>query len=179
MGFAKTMLLAALCTAAAGAQSIDLSSLDKLAKSAREANEISLDGDNLSTASRFLYGNDPDIKEARQIIEGIKGIWVRNFTFRGKEDYSKNDLAGVRKQLQGGGWSKVMESKSESDRENIEVYLRTENQKTTGLSVISQEPKELTVVVILGSIDLERLGKLSGNLGIPNLQLKHKKKDDE
>jgi hypothetical protein len=172
------LLLAALCPAA-GAQSIDLSSLDKLAKNASEANEVSLDGNNLSTAARFLYGDDPDIKEARRIIEGIKGIWVRNFVFKNKDEYSKGDLSNVRKQLQGSGWSKVMESKSHADGDNIEVFLRSENQKTTGLSVISQEPKALTVVVILGSIDLERLGKLSGNLGIPPLQLKRRPNNDE
>lgn len=179
MVLGKIALVAALFAGVVSAQGIDLSSLDKFNKSAKETNEVSLDGDNLSTASRFLYGNDPDIQQAKKIIEGIKGIWVRNYSFKGKDEYGNHDLAPVRKQLQGGGWARVMESKSETDHENIEVYLRTENQKTAGLAVISEAPKDLTVVVILGSIDLERLGKLSGNLGIPNLELKHKKKDDE
>jgi len=175
----KAILLTILFVCGASAQVVDLSSLDKLTNRAKETNTISLDGDNLRTASRFLSGDDPDMKDVKTIIEGIKGIWVRNFTFKGKEEYGKNDLAPIRKQLQGGGWSKVLESKSESDHEFTEVYLRTDNQKTAGLAVICEEPKELTVAVITGSIDLERLGKLSGNLGIPNIELKHKKKDEE
>lgn len=179
---ARIILLALFAASIAAAQGINLSSLDKLAKMAREINEVSLDGDNLSTASRFLYGDDPDIKEAKKIIEGIKGIWVRNYTFKGKNTYGAGDLDPVRKQFQHDGWSKAMESRSHNDdgQENIQVFLRTENQQTSGLAVIAEQPRELTVVVITGSIDLERLGKLSGNLGIPNLdQLKHKKHGGE
>jgi hypothetical protein len=38
-----------------------------------------------------------------------------------------------------------------------------------GLAVLSAEPKELTVVNIVGPVDLEKLAKLEGNLGIPDL----------
>ncbi len=175
----KMALLSIIFVACASGQGVDLSSLDKLTNRAKEVTTISLDGDNLRTAARFLTSDDPDVKEAKAIIEGIKGIWVRNFSFRGKEEYGEKDLAPIRRQLQGSGWSKVVVSKSNTDHENTEVYLRTENSKTAGLAVISEEPRDLTVVVIGGSIDLERLGKLSGNLGIPNIELKHKKKEDE
>ncbi len=167
-------MAAMMWAVAAAGQEVDLSSLDKLANRAEESNTISLDGDNLRTASRFLTGNNPDIQQAKAIVDGLTGIWVRNFSFKGKDDYGKNDLAAVRKQLQGGGWSKVVESKAKD--EDSEIYLRVNNQKTGGLAIIAQEPKELTVVVISGSIDLEKLGKLGGSLGIPDIQIKPPKK---
>ena len=170
----RKLFLVLICAALAPlarAQSIDLSGLDKLTNRASEVNTISLDGDNLRTAAQFLSGNNPDVKQARSIVEGLQGIWVRNFGFKDKEQYSRKDLNQVRDQLKTGGWSKVVESREKD--EISEIYLRSENQKTIGLAIISEEPKELTVVVISGAIDLERLGKLSGNLGIPPLELHH------
>ncbi len=157
------------------AQDIDLSGLDKLANRASEVNTISLDGENLKTAAQFLTGKDPDIQQARAIVEGLQGIWVRNFAFKDKDEYSSRNLAPVRNQLKGAGWSKIVESREKD--EVSEIYLRSANQKTIGLAIIAEEPKELTVVVISGSIDLERLGKLSGNLGIPPIELHHPKPD--
>ena len=163
-----------LAIASLAAQEIDLSSLDKLANRAKESNTISLDGDSLKTASKFLSGSDPDIQQAKAVVEGLKGIWVRNFEFKGKEEYGKGDLAPILKQLKAGGWSKIVDSRDES--EMTEIFLHNENQKTIGLAIVAQAPKELTVVLISGSIDLDRLGKLSGTLGIPDIELKHKPK---
>lgn len=164
----------ALAAASLAAQEIDLSALDKLANRAKESNTISLDGDSLKTASKFLSGSDPDMQQAKAVVEGLKGIWVRNFEFKSKEEYGKGDLAPIFKQLKAAGWSKIVDSRDEN--ENTEIFLHNENQKTVGLAIVAQEPKALTVVLISGSIDMDRLGKLSGTLGIPDIELKHKAK---
>jgi len=44
-----------------------------------------------------------------------------------------------------------------------------------GLVIIASEPREFTVVNIVGSIDLQKLHKLEGKFGIPKLQLEEKK----
>jgi hypothetical protein len=38
-----------------------------------------------------------------------------------------------------------------------------------GLAVIVAEPRSLTVVNVVGRIDLEKLGALAGQFGIPHL----------
>ena len=38
-----------------------------------------------------------------------------------------------------------------------------------GLAILAAEPKELTVVNIIGIIDIEKLSKLEGQFGIPDL----------
>ena len=38
-----------------------------------------------------------------------------------------------------------------------------------GLAVLAIEPKEFTIVNIVGAIDLERLHRLEGQLGVPKL----------
>ena len=40
-----------------------------------------------------------------------------------------------------------------------------------GLAVISAEPKEFTVVNIVGPVNLEKLSKLEGQFGVPDLGL--------
>jgi hypothetical protein len=47
-----------------------------------------------------------------------------------------------------------------------------------GLTVLAAEPKELTVVNVIGPIDLQKMGALGalGNLGIPQLQTRPKPK---
>jgi len=42
--------------------------------------------------------------------------------------------------------------------------------------VLAAEDKELTVVNIVGNIDLEKLARLEGHLGIPDLEIGPSKK---
>ena len=40
-----------------------------------------------------------------------------------------------------------------------------------GIAVVAAEPRELTVVNVVGPIDVERLSRLEGQFGIPPLEL--------
>jgi hypothetical protein len=41
----------------------------------------------------------------------------------------------------------------------------------SGLAVLSTDDKELTVVNIIGPVDLDKLAKLEGQFGIPELEI--------
>jgi hypothetical protein len=56
-----------------------------------------------------------------------------------------------------------------NEGETDEIYLRKENGKLTGVAVIAAEPKELTVVNIVGPIDLDSLAELGGHFHIPTM----------
>jgi len=43
--------------------------------------------------------------------------------------------------------------------------------KVDGLAVLAFEPKQLVVVNIVGTIDLEKLSKLEGEFGVPVLAI--------
>jgi hypothetical protein len=57
----------------------------------------------------------------------------------------------------------------------------------SGLALLSVDPKEITVVNIVGPIDLEKLSKLEGTFNIPEIDVnvdktprpKHKNRNDE
>ena len=57
-----------------------------------------------------------------------------------------------------------------------DVYLLTIADQIAGLAVVSAEPKEFTVVNIVGPINLEKLSELEGSFGVPLLNLPSKPK---
>jgi len=48
-------------------------------------------------------------------------------------------------------------------------------EQITGLAVLSIEPREFTVVNIVGPIDLDKLSKLEGQFGVPDLGIEQDK----
>jgi hypothetical protein len=51
----------------------------------------------------------------------------------------------------------------------VEIHSWRENNASGGLAILVVEPAELTVVNIVGPIDLARLAALQGQFGIPPL----------
>jgi len=65
---------------------------------------------------------------------------------------------------------------NKGDKEIVEIYTMVEANQVTGLAIVAAEPKELTVVNIVGPINLEKLSQLEGHMGIPHLDVKEKDK---
>ncbi len=161
----RLILLLALAPAMLCGQAVKLDSLDKLAEKASDSVTVSLDGNLLQLASRFLSNDDPDQAQIKKLVAGLKGVYVRNFEFEKAGEYQASDLEPIRSQLKDPKWKKIVEVRG---RDNAEVLLRQENEDViSGLAVIVAEAKELTVVYIDGPIDMDGLTKLAGNFGIP------------
>src|SRR5579864_6115182 len=140
------IFLFALAPALVCGQSVKLEALDKLADKASETVTVSLDGNLLQLASRFLSGDDPDQAQIKKLVAGLKGVYVRSFEFDKAGEYQASDLEPIRSQLRDPKWKKIVEVRG---RDNAEVLLRQENEHTiSGLAVIVAEAKELTVVYI-------------------------------
>lgn len=153
--------------------------LEKLAAKASEVVDVTLDGPLLQLASKFLSSEEPDEKGVREFIKGLKGVYVKSFEFDQEEAYSKADLAAVREQLRTPGWTRMVNVQSKQDKEMVEIYAMTEGDKIAGLAIVTAEPKELTIVNIVGPVSLDKLSKLEGHMGIPRLDLKEKEKADK
>jgi hypothetical protein len=147
---------------------LQLNSLDHLAAKANETVDINIDERLILTAAKIFKEEDPDEREIKKLISGLKGIYVRSFEFDNEGEYSAADLQAIRTQLQDPAWSRIVNVTSKKEG-NIEVYLRMVNDQITGLTVLSAEIKELTVVNVVGPVDLEKLTKLEGRLGVPDL----------
>ena len=160
----------AVTTRAQGAK-LQLDQLDVLANRASETVDVKLDEHLMQTTAKFFSGKDPDDAEIRDLIKNVKGIYVKSFTFEKENEYAAAEVESVMSQLRGGGWSKIIGVTSKKDGENVDVYLMSVGDQISGLAVVTVEPKEFTIVNIVGPINLEKLTKLEGQFGVPYLNL--------
>jgi hypothetical protein len=159
--------------AAAWAQDIKMpAAFDKLAAKAENSTEVTLDSNMLQLAGKFLSDKDADEANAKKLVGGLKGIYVRSFEFEKEGEYSAADVDALRTQLQPPDWSRVIGVTSKKGGEITEVYFKNSNgSQIGGLVVIDAEPKELTVVNISGAISPDDLANLGGQFGIPKIEL--------
>jgi hypothetical protein len=169
MKFVRAVMLAALSGAVLFAQQFKFD-LDRLAAKASDTVDVSLSGSLLRLGARFLDTNDPDEAKVKQLIAGIDGIYVRHFEFKQNGAWTPADLDGVRNQLKGPEWQRIVGWKSAEDGETAEVYLRLDGSKMTGVAILAAEPKAFTVVNIAGPVDLDALSQLGGHFGVPKVK---------
>jgi hypothetical protein len=145
-------------------------SLDRLADKADEVVDVTLDANLLQLASRFLSQKDADQAKVKKLVGGLKGVYVRSFEFSRPGEYAEADVESIRSQLKSPAWSRIVTVRNKrGGGDNAEVYIRTENGQIAGLTVLAAEPKELTIVNIVGLITPEDLADLGGNFGIPKI----------
>lgn len=111
--------------------------------------------------------NEGKIKE---ILSGLKGIYVKRFEFEKEGSYTAADVEYIRSQLSGPGWAKIANVRSKRAG-NYDVVIMSEGSVIRGLAVLAAEPRALTVVNIIGPIDIAKLRDLEGNFGIPKFGL--------
>ena len=173
-----TFVVASACAAPAGAQTaagrLRLDSLERLAPKAAESVNIELDGILIKFAGSILSDNDEEERAAKEVIEGLQGIYVRSYEFKSAGEFNDADVAALRAQLRAPGWSRVVDVKSKGlDFGDAEVYLATAAGRVEGLALLFVEPRELTVINLVGSLDLDKLRRLGDNL--PRVRIKRKK----
>jgi Domain of unknown function (DUF4252) len=163
------ILMCAALPSSAQNGKLQLQNLEKLSARAAEVNDVTLDGALLQLASKFLdVADDADAREVKNLIKDLKGIYVKNFEFDEPNQYSQADVEAIRTQLAAPGWQRIVTSHNKRNNENDEVYLMKEGDKITGVAILVAEARELTVVNIVGPIDMDKLGELGGHFGIPD-----------
>jgi hypothetical protein len=142
-------LVAALPVGPARAQSarLQLGGLKQLASKAQEVTDVTLDQQMLQLALNFMSKDE----EARQLIQHLKGVYIRSYEFSKEGEYSPADVDGILAQLRAAPWQRIVSNR---------------DVKTN---------KELTVVNIVGPIDLRKLSELEGHFGIPHIKLNRTK----
>jgi hypothetical protein len=164
------LLLVASSLQIAQAQDIQLKleHLDKLAAKAEEVTDVNLDGPLLQMATKFFKADSNDA-EIQKLISGLKGVYVKSFEFAKEGSYSKEDVTAIISQIHGAGWKRMVNVDSKQGHEMTQIFTRTQGDKISGLIIVSAEPKELTVVNIIGAIDIAKLSQLERRFGIPDL----------
>ncbi len=166
---------------------LQIESLEPLAAKANQVVDVNLPESLLRLIPLpAIKINDTDdhnvsAKELKEIIAGLKGVYVKNFEFINEGEYTDADIAPIRAQLKAPGWARFVNVINKREGRKIEVYLMTAPQgaRVEGLAILAAEPKALTVVNIVGIIDIEKLSKLEGQFGIPELDIEADKSDEK
>jgi hypothetical protein len=164
------LLAATAVSASAQGARLQLDQLDILANKASESVDVRLDEHLMQTAIK-IFDKEKDDADIKEILKGVKGIYVKSFTFEKEGEYTETEVESVKSQLRGSAWNKIVSVNSRKDGDNVEVYLLMQGDQIEGLAVVSAEPKEFTVVNIVGPVNLDKLTKLEGQFGVPDLGL--------
>ena len=176
------IFLTLAASAAASAQDrgrIRLDSLDQLGPKAVEAVNVEIDSLLINLAGSVLSDGDREEKDVKDLIKGLRGLYVRSYEFKATGQYAESDLAQIRSQLAGPGWSRLMSLKKRGDDfDDAEVYAAREGNRVEGLVILAVDPKEVTVINIVGSIDLDKLQRLADGIRLPRVRIERKRGGD-
>ncbi|HMG87888.1 MAG TPA: DUF4252 domain-containing protein [Terracidiphilus sp.] len=138
----------------------------ELAAKASNVTEVTLGKNMLAFAAKFLDGKDPDNAATRHLIEGLDGIYVRDYEFDKEGQYSMDDIQKLRSYFETSDWSPIVRERDKRSGESTDVMMKIVNGETHGMFILDVEPKELSIVLILGPVKMEDLSKLGGIGGL-------------
>jgi hypothetical protein len=171
---AATALLSLPAVSLAASPHLDIPNFNHLRAKANDSVNITIGGPLLRFASRMAANNidedaDEEEKAALGILQEVTQVQVRNFSFDEDDAYSMADVDSVRKQLDAPCWNHLVQQHKREPREDTDVFMCLEDGKIKGIAVISSEPREFTIVNVIGNIDIDKLSKLEGQFGIPKV----------
>ena len=151
---------------------LQMGDLDRLEAKAKQVVEVSIDHRLIGFLAKLLSDKKPEEAQLKQVILGLKGIYVRSYEFAEANSYNAADIEFVRRQVKMPLWSRIVGVRQAANNQNVEVYtMLGEGEQMNGLAIIANNEKSLTVVNVVGLIDLDKLRLLEGNFGVPKLQI--------
>ena len=138
---------------------------------AEEVVRVNLDGKSLAGGSKLLKIRNGVTEPVKSLLGRLKGIYVRRFCFGRKEAYSAEDIGAIHKQVEAPGWVPVIEVKDRNKAEAVSIYSYVEDEEVKGVTVVSEEEQEFTVINIVGDVDLRTLSELGESMGLPAMNV--------
>ena len=149
----------------------------ELAARASNVTEVTLGKNMLAFAAKFLDGKDKDDQATKRLIEGLDGIYVREYEFDKEGQFSMEEIDKLRQFFETSEWSPIVRERERKSGESTDVMVKLVNGESHGMFILTVEPKELTIVLILGPIKLDELSDLKGLSGLGALDQVSKNKD--
>jgi hypothetical protein len=167
---ARLVAVAAACLtlpllATARGPELTLPSFPDLREHATESVDLTLGWMPLHLMGWLMSDGDPDSAQVKETLRGLKSVQIRSYQFDADYAYPQADIDRLRAQLSAPQWSPLVQVRKRgerdgADKENVDIYVALEDKKVKGLVIIACEPRELTIVSIAGTIDLEQIAGL-------------------
>jgi hypothetical protein len=151
---------------AASAQELDLGFAKALEQKASESTSIDLGPEHLKLMLGFAGDMNPELKTLAKSLERVQ---VKVLQFGQEGAYSLADMESLRSKVKTAEYLPFITRKEKSGF--TEILMRKGAKGMRGFVILSAEPKELTIVNIVGDLDLDTLSKLGGKMGIPEIKV--------
>jgi hypothetical protein len=117
--------------------------LDRLFPNAVETIDVTVDSGLLRLASKFMQEGKADQAAVKEILNMVKGVYVKGVEFEQDNQFTTQDVETLRQQLQAPGWSRIVGVRSKRDGENVEVFMMHNGDIIQGIGVLLSDPKKL------------------------------------
>ena len=144
--------------------------LDELEEKADEVVKVNLWGKSLEQGKKLLSLRKNVTSPVSRFLVGLKGVYRRTYRFAGAKP-EPEDVEPIYRQLADDGWAPLIETENREEESAVSVYSYYENQEVAGVTVVATDPEEVTVVRIMGSVDLEVLSDIGKGLGLPMMNI--------
>jgi hypothetical protein len=150
---------------------LKMPSFTHLQNKATEVVDVDIGSLPLGIARLFMDDADPESAQMKAVLKDLKSIHVRSYRFDSDAEYSKSDVDTVRTQLSGQGWSQLVQVRNRKEGEDVDVFVSLDEDKVTGFAVVVTEPREFTIVNIVGSVNVQQLAQLQKRFNLPGASL--------
>ena len=137
-----------------------------LEEKADEVVKVNLWGRPLEQAKKLLGLRKNVTASVRSFMNGLTAVYRRTYRFR-RARASENDVEPVHRRLAEDGWVPMIETGNRQKPESLSVYSYVEDEELAGMTVVSSDPEEVTVLKIMGPVDFEALSAIGSGLGLP------------
>jgi hypothetical protein len=136
-------------------------------KNGEATTEVYLEEPLLKMVAKMAEGKKDGVGK---LISNLKLVRVNEFNLEKKDfDKTESSIESMDKELLGKKWDRIIRTKHKNISANVYVKAGQTN-NYDGLVISAMDFKgKVTFVNIVGSIDLESIGKLSGEFKIPSL----------
>jgi hypothetical protein len=141
----------------------------ELAARASNVDEITLDKNMLGFAANFMNhkeSNNPAADQndeaTRKLIENLVGIYVRDYEFDKEGLFTAEQVEQLRAYYETNEWSPLVRDRDRKTGESSDVMVKLVNGESRGLLILDIEPKEISIVLILGPVHMQDLHKVMG-----------------
>jgi hypothetical protein len=164
-----TLLVAVPLLATADTPELNIPSFEHLRSKATETVDVTLGAWPLRLAALFMDHDDAEDAQVRKALNGVKSLRIVSYQFDSDFEYPQAEVEAVRAQLEREGWSHVVRVRNRDERSAVDISVVLDGERAKGLALVVSEPREFTIINLVGSMDLDTLDKLEGHLGVPHL----------
>jgi hypothetical protein len=123
--------------------------------------------DHPENSNMFFYSstlkmlNTQNVPEFADLIKDIEEIRILNYD-KAKQNLSSENIAGLKKELKNEDYNSLMMINEKGSA--INLYSREKHGKTVGFVALVEDMGSLTIIDLVGSIDVNKFMQLKNNL---------------